>query len=106
MDAQTPLRTLNNLGNAGGRGGRGGGGGGGGFAGTGNANDPVSLALAELNQALQDPNSTDDLIRVKLKVFRDARSIAKSTLTEAQRALVVVLTLRQESVLVILGYLE
>jgi len=68
--------------------------------------DPVQTAQQELSATLQDEYSTADAITVKLKAVRDARAKAKEVLAAAQEELKKVLTIRQEAMLVNLGYLE
>jgi hypothetical protein len=103
----------------GGRGGRGGGGpggpgglggpGGGGFNGPPNNGQPqsdVQKARAEVQAALDDPNSTPDLIKGKLDAYRAAVAKAKDDYAAAQADLKQLLTQRQEAVMVMAGYLN
>jgi hypothetical protein len=100
-------------GGGGGRGGRGGGAGGfgGGAAAAPTAAavaapNPVLLAMNDLYNALNDPASSDDVIRTKLRTLRDAKAKAENDLKSAQDDLRNVVTLRQEAILMDLGYLE
>ncbi|HVT82729.1 MAG TPA: hypothetical protein VHM90_18975, partial [Phycisphaerae bacterium] len=106
IDAQTPLRNL--TANTGRTGGGRGGGGGGGRGGTNNLTsvDPLTFAMADLTNALQDPNTPENLLAAKLSALRNAREAANVTLKNAQADLTRVLTIRQEAILVTLGYLE
>jgi hypothetical protein len=122
LDAQNALRAMNMYGFGGGMGGMGGMGGRGGRGGRGGMGDgmdmggtmtapatqagPVQTAQTELNTALQDAAAKSDVIAAKLKALRDARTKAKDTLTTAQEDLKKVLTIRQEAMLVNMGYLE
>ncbi|MGA2232647.1 MAG: hypothetical protein ABSH22_17250 [Tepidisphaeraceae bacterium] len=107
MNAQTAAG-VNVFGGRGGRGGRRGGGGGGGGAApapTG-PQSPVALARAELQAAIDDQNSTADLIKGKLDAYRAAVTKAKQDLVSAQKDLQSVLTQRQEAIMVLAGYLD
>ena len=68
--------------------------------------DPVQIAQQELSVTLQDQFSNADAITVKLKAVRDARAKVKEALAAAQEDLKKVLTIRQEAMLVNMGYLE
>ncbi len=68
--------------------------------------NPVAAAELDLETALQDPNSSDELLHIKLKALRDAKTKAKSLLAKAQDELREYLTLRQEAILIQTGYLE
>jgi hypothetical protein len=116
LDAQTSLRVTTIArggfggGGMGGIGGVGGMGGGGAGPPAGAASttpvEPVQLAQQELAAALQVQGTANDLILARLKALRDARAKAKEKLTQAQDDLKKVLTIRQEAMLVNLGYLE
>jgi hypothetical protein len=93
----------------GGPGGQGGPGGGGGFNGPPNNGQPqsdVQKARAEVQAALDDPNSTPDLIKGKLDAYRAAVAKAKDDYAAAQADLKQLLTQRQEAVMVMAGYLN
>jgi Spy/CpxP family protein refolding chaperone len=100
LDAQTALGIANTRG-FGGRGGFGGG-----QPANAAQTNPVQLAQQELSATLQDQGSPTDVIAAKLKALRDARSKAKADLAVAQDDLKKVLTIRQEAMLVNMGYLE
>jgi hypothetical protein len=95
LDAQAALGATNNRSL-----GRNGGGGSGMYL------DPVVVAQQELSTALQDESSTTEVISAKLKALRDARVKAKENLAVAQEDLKKVLTIRQEAMLVNMGFLE
>jgi hypothetical protein len=95
LDIQAALGQMNNRGF-----GRNGGGGSGMYL------DPVVVAQQELTIALQDEASTTDTISAKLKALRDARVKAKENLAAAQDDLKKVLTIRQEAMLVNMGFIE
>ena len=95
LDIQAVLVQMNTRGF-----GRNGGGGGGLYL------DPVVVAQQELTTALQDDAATTDMISAKLKALRDARVKARENLAAAQDDLKKVLTVRQEAMLVNMGYLE
>jgi hypothetical protein len=104
INAQTAAG-VNAFGGRGGRRGGGGGGGGGGAAPAG-PQTPVALARAELQAAIDDQNSTADLIKGKLDAFRAAVTKAKQDLASAQADLKSVLTQRQEAIMVLANYLD
>jgi hypothetical protein len=121
LDAQSALNATANT--RAGRGGAGGGMGGGGFGGGGMAGgtgggmtgtqpattapaDPLLAAQQELTSVLNDQAAGTEAIAVKLKALREARIKAKEKLAQAQSDLKSVLTIRQEAILVSLGYLE
>ena len=71
------------------------------------ANAPtVASTLADLIAALNDPNSPDDALKAKLQAYRDAKERVESDLTQAQEELKTYVTLRQEAILINLGYLD
>jgi len=95
-----PSRTMmySSFGGQGGRGGRGGGGFGG-FGGTPDpATNPVAAALAELQAAIDDANSSDTLLREKLNNYRTARDKARAAVAKKQEEVRALLTLRQEAI--------
>jgi hypothetical protein len=66
----------------------------------------LQQAIAELQAALDDKNSTPQTIQVKLQSLRDSRQLALANLKAAQETLRAVLTQRQEGSLVDLGLLD
>ena len=72
-----------------------------------NANrNPVELAQRELQQVLDNKDSTPEQIAAKLKALREARDKAHEELVSAQKDLKEVLTPRQEAVLVNMSMLD
>lgn len=69
-------------------------------------NSPVDQATKELQAALDDTNSSADLIQTRLDALRHAKDAARQNLRAAQDALRQVLTLRQEAELVTRGFLD
>jgi hypothetical protein len=67
---------------------------------------PVDQASQDLQTALDDTNSSDDLIKNKLQILRDAKAKATQDLTVARDNLRSILTIRQEAVLVERGMLD
>jgi hypothetical protein len=67
---------------------------------------PVDQAATDLQTTLDDPNSSDDLIKNKLQILREAKSKATQDLTVARDQLRSLLTVRQEAVLVTRGILD
>lgn len=67
---------------------------------------PVEQATNDLQAALDDTNSSPDLIQTKLDALRHARDAARQNLRAAQDALRQVLTERQEAELVSRGMLN
>jgi hypothetical protein len=67
---------------------------------------PVEQATTDLQAALDDTNSSPDLIQTKLDALRHARDAARQNLRAAQDALRQVLTERQEAELVSRGMLD
>jgi hypothetical protein len=70
------------------------------------ASSPIATSLTDLNNTLQDPTQSDNVLRVKLQVYRDAVKTAKSNLQTAREDLRTYVTLRQEALLMGLGYLD
>ena len=70
------------------------------------APSPVEQATADLQAALDDTNSSPELIQTKLDALRHARDAARQNLRAAQDALRQVLTERQEAELVYAGMLD
>jgi hypothetical protein len=66
----------------------------------------VQQAASDLQAAVNDPNTSEDLIRNKLDLLRQARDKAQQDLKVARAALQQLLTQRQEAVLVENGLLE
>jgi Spy/CpxP family protein refolding chaperone len=89
----------------GGPGGGGPPGGGPGFGGA-TANDPISLARAELRTVLAEPKSTPAEIKAKVTAVRKAREKVRAELDAAVKDLLLLLSPEQEAVLVSLGYLD
>lgn len=71
-----------------------------------NADNAVALALAELKTALSAKNITAAEIQEKLAAVHVARQKARADLETAKTKLRKLLTLKQESVLASLGYLD
>ena len=67
---------------------------------------PVDQASEDLQAALDDSNSSDDLIKNKLQILRDAKAKATQDLSVARDNLRSLLTIRQEAVLVERGLLD
>ena len=104
LDAQTQLTAVGNMNTRGG--GYGGGGrGAGGVAPTGGV-ATIQSTLADLNAILQDPSQGDDAVKARMQAYRDAVKAAQTALKNAQIDLVNFVTLRQEAILINLGYLE
>ena len=97
-----------------GRGGPGGGpggppGGGGGFRPGGDPNQTPSAVqqkMEDLRNTLDNKDAKPDDIKAKLQALREARAQAKADLEKARGELRDLLTVRQESVLVMFGMLE
>jgi hypothetical protein len=66
----------------------------------------LAKAIAELQAALQNPDTPPEQIKAKLQAVRDARAKAKDALVKAQKELQALLTQRQEAVFVEMGILE
>jgi len=72
-----------------------------------NANrTPLEIAQRELQQVLDNKDSTADQIAAKLKGLREAREKARLELVSAQKDLKEILTPRQEAVLVNMSMLD
>ena len=92
----------------------GGGGFGGGFGGFGGfgavnpnqADNPVSRALTDLQAAVASPETPTVQLNVKLQVLRDARLKARVNLQNVREELRKLLTVRQEAILLTVGYLD
>ena len=65
----------------------------------------ISKAFQDLQNVLQDPNTPEDLIAIKLRAWRALHQKARAELAAAQDDLVSILTLRQEAILMNLGML-
>ena len=70
------------------------------------ADNPVALALVELENALATTNAAPEDIKGKVAAVRGAREKAKADLAIAQKNLRLLLTSSQEAVLASLGYLD
>ena len=68
--------------------------------------NPVALALIELENALATTNAAPEDIKGKIAAVRGAREKAKADLATAQKNLRLLLTPSQEAVLASLGYLD
>jgi len=68
-------------------------------------NSEVNKAMGELRAALRDKNSPSQLIVKKLQALRDAREKAKTDFDAAKKELQAVVTVRQEAILLQMGYL-
>jgi hypothetical protein len=66
----------------------------------------VAAALSDLQRTLSDPGALPQLIQQKLAALRDARRKAADELAAARKSVKELLTVRQEAVLVTMGYLE
>lgn len=69
-------------------------------------NNAVSRAINELQTVAADKSSTPEQIQEKVAAVRTARRKAQDDLAAAQKDLLLLLTPRQEAVLIGLGYLE
>jgi Spy/CpxP family protein refolding chaperone len=67
---------------------------------------PLEIAQRELQQVLDNKDSTADQITAKLKALREARDKARAELASAQKDLKEILTPRQEAVLVNMSMLD
>jgi hypothetical protein len=67
---------------------------------------PLIQAQADLQAALADPETSDDSVRERLAVLREARQKARVELAAATKDLLELLTIDQEAMLVSLGYLD
>lgn len=100
------MQTRGGFGWAGGRRGGPGGPGGAGGPGADMQSNPVSEASRNLQQALEDQNTSPEVLKQRLDALRAAREKARTELTTAQGELRELLTVRQEAVLVSRGTLE
>ena len=87
-------------------GGRRGGPGGGAPADANVPQSPVAAASKDLQDLLDNKDSTSEQIKVKLTALREARTKAHEELVAAQAELKELLTARQEAVLVVRGMLD
>jgi len=62
--------------------------------------------MTALQDALNDPNASPDDIAAKTRAVREAKTKTKAALLAAQEDLAAVVTARQQSVLLTMGYLE
>jgi hypothetical protein len=60
---------------------------------------PFGKALADLQNLLRDPNSSESEVAAKLALYREARHHVESDLNSARADLLAVVTLRQEAIL-------
>lgn len=67
---------------------------------------PVQQKLNDLRETLDNKDAKPDDIKAKLAAFRDARDKARADLAKAQEDLRGLLTVRQESVMVMMGMLD
>jgi len=67
---------------------------------------PIQSAMTDLQGALEDDHAPANLIKTKLDAVRQAKTKADDDLEQARNQLRIVLTLRQESVLVSNGLLD
>jgi hypothetical protein len=67
---------------------------------------PVLQRQQELSNLLDNPGSTDMQLSAKLREYRDALAKVREELAVAQKDLQGLLTLRQEAILVEMGYLD
>jgi hypothetical protein len=73
---------------------------------TNSTQQALMKAASDLQNLLSDINSTDPEISSKLKAYRELRKRAEKELEAAQKALIDILTPRQEATLVNLGYMK
>jgi hypothetical protein len=66
----------------------------------------VAAALADLNTVLRDPSQSDAVVKAKLQTYRGAVKAAQEQLKTAREDLRTYVTLRQEAILIGLGYLD
>lgn len=66
----------------------------------------VDQATLDLQTALDDPNTNDDVVRTKLDTLRQVKAKAKEDLTVARNELRSLLTVRQEGILVDRGLMD
>lgn len=77
-----------------------------GRAGAGQEESPVAKAAQEMRKALENKDTSADVIKEKLAALRAAKEKAKAALVAAQKELRELLTQRQEAVLVSVGLLD
>ena len=86
------------------------GGGGSGASGGGNApsaqQSPVEVKAKELQASVDNKSAAADELKLKLAALREARAQAKADMLAAQEELRELLTVRQESILVMMGVLD
>jgi peptidoglycan hydrolase CwlO-like protein len=104
MTLQQELNAGRGRGGFGGRGGRRGGGGGG--APAGDNSNPIAAASSELSNSVQNTGTSAEDLKAKMTALRDAKKKVQGELTTAQDDLKGVVTVRQEAVLVSMGYLD
>lgn len=97
----SPARGAGGLGGAAGGGAAAGAGG----AATSAAERPIDKAWRELQEIVKDAQADDGRIAAKLAAWRQLHGAAKNDLVAAQTDLVGILTLRQETILMVLGVL-
>jgi len=66
----------------------------------------VQQRQAELQKAIDDPNSTEAQIKQRLDAVREAKVRAMQVLAQARKELIEILTQRQEAILFQMGLLE
>jgi len=76
------------------------------IAGGKNTATPVTVSMKELQALLEDPNATTDQLTRKVAAWRTAHEAAKVELVNAREDLRMLLTLRQEGILLGLGVLD
>jgi methyl-accepting chemotaxis protein len=103
MTLQQELNAGRGRGGFGGRGGRRGGGGG---APAGDNSNPIAAASSELSNSVQNTGTSAEDLKAKMTALRDAKKKVQGELTTAQDDLKGVVTVRQEAVLVSMGYLD
>jgi hypothetical protein len=67
---------------------------------------PTGVALYELNDALNDPNTPPEVIKAKLENLRAVRAKFEADLRIAYEALRAILNQKQEAIMVNYGYLD
>ena len=65
----------------------------------------LAQALADLQTVLADKNATEEMIKERIAIVRDAREKTAADVEAARRELLLILTTDQEAVLVAEGYL-
>jgi chromosome segregation ATPase len=66
----------------------------------------LQQAIADLQSALDNPETTEAQLKQKLAVVRDSRQKTKADLQAARKELLLILTADQEATLVAMGYLD